>query len=566
MSVTATFTADFSSFQDAVNKAQVSLKGFQSDSEKVGDSLSRMVDRFSGRKLLEEGAQINKLFQTTGDIALLTDRELQQLSGHAAEIVEKMERLGVNVPQGLQRVADQTVKTTAVTGDLHSALGRFDGVLAAVGLNIGTEVRALTEMSSAVGKTVSEFGFLATAGIAAGAAIGAFGLTRALLDAVGVSEKLDKAVEKAWTSLKIFADVAGETAGAKQDVINRAIEHGADAMITYTEAIKFNNEWSRKHTLGLETSASVIAAWNTEIENVRKKGDFAQLTADIESQVFSTEKLKVRYNLSGEALEFLKNQMKGASEDAKSLNDDVHKLFETWAAGDKIMEEFAIKSHKLAMDLLREETTERQKALAERNKTVLDGFNQIQTLEHQNADFIQKQTLSTTDYQILKIREWEQATIDAFKGTEQQLAAFTEAVRTRAQQQVAALTEVANIVTLIGGGTSLLRPDTQSRIQAGPVGGGGFSLGPAFSLSTRAGGGPVSAGRTYLVGERGPELFQPGASGSILAGGGGGIVVNATFNWPIMNDPRSMDEVARRLGDAVAARMRNTGSRMSAGA
>ncbi len=50
----------------------------------------------------------------------------------------------------------------------------------------------------------------------------------------------------------------------------------------------------------------------------------------------------------------------------------------------------------------------------------------------------------------------------------------------------------------------------------------------------RAGGGPVSANQTYLVGEKGPELFTPGSSGAIIpnhktmaaSGGGGGVVVN----------------------------------------
>jgi hypothetical protein len=37
----------------------------------------------------------------------------------------------------------------------------------------------------------------------------------------------------------------------------------------------------------------------------------------------------------------------------------------------------------------------------------------------------------------------------------------------------------------------------------------------------RADGGPVSAGRTYLVGERGPELFTPSSSGQIIPNGGG---------------------------------------------
>lgn len=53
-------------------------------------------------------------------------------------------------------------------------------------------------------------------------------------------------------------------------------------------------------------------------------------------------------------------------------------------------------------------------------------------------------------------------------------------------------------------------------------------------LLGRAGGGPVSAGTPYMVGEKGPELFVPGASGSIVpnnrmsAGSaiGGGVTIN----------------------------------------
>jgi hypothetical protein len=52
----------------------------------------------------------------------------------------------------------------------------------------------------------------------------------------------------------------------------------------------------------------------------------------------------------------------------------------------------------------------------------------------------------------------------------------------------------------------------------------------------RADGGPVSSGSPYIVGERGPELFVPGSSGSIVpndamrSGGGGGTSVNITYN------------------------------------
>ena len=53
-----------------------------------------------------------------------------------------------------------------------------------------------------------------------------------------------------------------------------------------------------------------------------------------------------------------------------------------------------------------------------------------------------------------------------------------------------------------------------------------------------AGGGSVSRGQPYLVGERGPELFMPHTGGSIMnnadtkaaMSGGGSVVVNQTIN------------------------------------
>lgn len=52
-------------------------------------------------------------------------------------------------------------------------------------------------------------------------------------------------------------------------------------------------------------------------------------------------------------------------------------------------------------------------------------------------------------------------------------------------------------------------------------------------VTPRAMGGPVTAGRPYLVGERGPELMVPGRSGTIVPNGqlgGGAVTVNQTIN------------------------------------
>lgn len=66
----------------------------------------------------------------------------------------------------------------------------------------------------------------------------------------------------------------------------------------------------------------------------------------------------------------------------------------------------------------------------------------------------------------------------------------------------------------------------------------------------RADGGPVSAGGTYLVGERGPELFVPNASGAIVPNGGmrGGVVLNTRI------DARGADpSVLPRIQQALSA-------------
>ena len=70
-------------------------------------------------------------------------------------------------------------------------------------------------------------------------------------------------------------------------------------------------------------------------------------------------------------------------------------------------------------------------------------------------------------------------------------------------------------------------------VTAGAGGGGGFGLSGA-----RAGGGDVSAGSSYTVGERGPEKFTPSVSGTITPfGGGGGMTIH--YSPVVQVDARS---------------------------
>lgn len=95
----------------------------------------------------------------------------------------------------------------------------------------------------------------------------------------------------------------------------------------------------------------------------------------------------------------------------------------------------------------------------------------------------------------------------------------------------------------------------------GLFGGGGGGLlgglvGSLLGLPGRATGGPVSAGRAYMVGERGPELFVPTAAGRVEAnpGQGNGRMVNITVNVaaPREASPATMQQTGNQVARAVS--------------
>lgn len=89
--------------------------------------------------------------------------------------------------------------------------------------------------------------------------------------------------------------------------------------------------------------------------------------------------------------------------------------------------------------------------------------------------------------------------------------------------------------------------------------GGLLSLGASiasalFGAPGRATGGPVSAGRAYRVGERGPELLVPTASGRIEAAGGGAvrnIAITVNVRGEAGSEPQRLAQTGRQLARAV---------------
>ncbi|WP_242098507.1 tail tape measure protein [Sphingomonas sp. CROZ-RG-20F-R02-07] len=116
-------------------------------------------------------------------------------------------------------------------------------------------------------------------------------------------------------------------------------------------------------------------------------------------------------------------------------------------------------------------------------------------------------------------------------------------VALKALEQIAA----ASLRAALGGGTS-----------GGAGAGLGSILAGLIGLPGRATGGPVAPGAAYVVGERGPELFVPTASGRIETGAapGGGtrdVRVAITVNANAATTPTALAQSSRQVARAVKA-------------
>ena len=110
MALSANFVADFSSFFDAVDKANSKLVTFEDNASTVGKALDRMVTQFSGTKLIQQASVMVKAVEDIGGVAKLTDAELRKIGATVDEAVAKMKKMGIAVPESftaIQKAAEK---------------------------------------------------------------------------------------------------------------------------------------------------------------------------------------------------------------------------------------------------------------------------------------------------------------------------------------------------------------------------------------------------------------------------------------------------------------------------
>ena len=159
-----------------------------------------------------------------------------------------------------------------------------------------------------------------------------------------------------------------------------------------------------------------------------------------------------------------------------------------------------------------------------------------------------------------RFRDKMEANVQFLAGTLEELfnGGFDNVIKNFEQKALAVVAEILAqlAVSAFGGGGKFDFGSSLFSAVGSVFGFGGF----------REGGGPVSAGQAYVVGEKRPELFVPNTNGFIAPrlpslGGGGASTVNVTINAPGATAETTLAirrEIAAAAPTIVAAATQNT--------
>lgn len=138
MGVNANFQADFTTFNNAVDLAIVKLADFGKGAADVEQKLNNMVDKWSGRALIQQASELVVAINKVGGATALTTTEQQKLNVVLQEALAKYKAMGETVPPEVQKLADTTKRladeaksASTATSSMVPSLGEMAAAAAA---------------------------------------------------------------------------------------------------------------------------------------------------------------------------------------------------------------------------------------------------------------------------------------------------------------------------------------------------------------------------------------------------------------------------------------------------
>ena len=197
--------------------------------------------------------------------------------------------------------------TDNAMGDFSEGLGVADKTLAALGVHIGPQIRAIQELGNVSGVTFEKLGLWGSLGLAASVGTATYAITTMALEFTG----LDKAIAGVVDS---FSGFTAERAAAGMDVLTRATQIAGREIKDFDTAMQIIKTHNREVAESFNTGAQRVADWNREI--TAHKADMPQITAELKNHSSTVQQLAQHYGISREAIEYYTQR---ATENAKIL-------------------------------------------------------------------------------------------------------------------------------------------------------------------------------------------------------------------------------------------------------
>lgn len=330
-------------------------------------------------------------------------------------------------------------------------------------------------------------------------------------------EEMKRRAESITESVRTISEVAGDATAEIEKLFNL----GFISPETFDRQLKKIKDTYTESLSGTDGFKAVTDGFNNLLTNQLQP--FMDRWEDLGSQGVVSDEFR-------QNLDTVQQVIEGTKTETQELNDEMNRLFSLQAQGF-----FNSADGAAAFALRLTEIKDRLNEIEVETKIKTDRMSQMWS---ELADFVSTDFRGQLTDALFGVA---QDGMDSFK----RFFEFVIEGLSKILIQTMIVNPIADALSgglkgLIGKGVPNFGFDAGGRILTEPPG--------------RAMGGPVSAHRPYWVGERGPELFMPGASGHIVPNNrmGGQPVINQYFNIHAI-DAKGVEGVLRQHAPLIGA-------------
>ena len=158
----------------------------------------------------------------------------------AEAALDKFEQETIAAGGAITSMAGKSSTAAKDVNQITSAYRQFDGALSAAGINLGPAVKGLEDIAAAAGKSATQLGTLATAGLVVGTFAAAFQSARWVIDKW--FPDLDNAIATNVSKLMGWGDTAALAAQNVADTLAKASAEAGRPITNLNEAIRINTQ------------------------------------------------------------------------------------------------------------------------------------------------------------------------------------------------------------------------------------------------------------------------------------------------------------------------------------